>query len=683
VMSEGTPGQTTEQTGTRKRRGLHVAAPTDDEVQVPVPQFHSLTPGRPRQRSTLGSPLLSPASVNAYAHTVGGGDIAAGPRRHNSLSEAQLLPWLCCMFPALSLWGHVIALSIAAVFSEFWFQLLIVVINWATSFWFNALTFQCLIGWWKLHTGSQIDWIAKFEALEAEDSEANEVMHVIILPNYSEKEEMLLDTLTNLARSPLAQRRTRVVLAMEAREGQAGRDKAERLIQKTQHLFTDIFASYHPPDIPGEVAGKSSNTQWAYRAVLRRYGPTWLGCDTSRIFITVGDADTSWHPHYLSAVACKALEIPRSEREWTIFQPPVLLSRNYWSVPGPTRVTMTGGLVFEVGGLGTQAIWPHFAFSTYTVPLALASHPEVDGWDGDVIAEDHHMTAKCFFAALWGQVYENEARKADRPDIKSRLRIQPVYLPALNFLVEGSSHIASLVARFEQSRRHCFGQVEMGYIMLQWLRISQAAGFKKLTVRTHLNIFLMLMKLFFTHVTGTTQALGIVYCAAKYIPKVLAAALGSGQVWQEGILTFCSTRWALLDISQRYMMTSIAGFLITPTFIILGVTLVLIDVFSGHYYRNCSSLEAPQRMDTVNEDSASSITEPSTSVKPESVDEKVARWAQVWWGKLLIAASCWADAMLHVTFVQLILILIPGLMAAWSILVRRTSFEYIVAPKPD
>jgi hypothetical protein len=55
-----------------------------------------------------------------------------------------------------------------------------------------------------------------------------------------------------------------------------------------------MFATYHPPNIPGDLAGKSSNSQWAFREVQRWYGgyvsrqPNAADWDMTKSFLTVG-----------------------------------------------------------------------------------------------------------------------------------------------------------------------------------------------------------------------------------------------------------------------------------------------------------------------------------------------------------------------------------------------------------
>ena len=78
--------------------------------------------------------------------------------------------------------------------------------------------------------------------------------------------------LTKLGRSPSPEKQVRIGLTTEAREGPKTQDKAERLMVATGHVFEDVMADCHPLGIAGQVAGKSSNAQWASEQFWRKYG---------------------------------------------------------------------------------------------------------------------------------------------------------------------------------------------------------------------------------------------------------------------------------------------------------------------------------------------------------------------------------------------------------------------------
>ncbi|CAE8640085.1 unnamed protein product [Polarella glacialis] len=345
---------------------------------------------------------------------------------------------------------------------------------------------------------------------------------------------------------------------MEAREGEAGSEKAERLIEKTKHLFADVFATFHPVGRPGEVAGKSSNTQWAYKEMLTHYASDLAGtpktesirCQrpncchaTSDNFPTravippgfssasglklvhgVGDADTLWHPQYFDALAYQALEMTPEEAAWTIWQPPMLLFRNLFAVPGVTRLGGLGTLLFELAGLTNQWLSPHMCFSSYSLTLILANHRFVAGWDADVVAEDHHMFCKCFFACLWEELDGDR----EKLPLKPKLKLSAIYLPAQGYLVESSEgYFQSCWARFQQARRHSQGVAELGYVLLQYIKLLLSAGPFRLSLSAHYKICAIMWKMFTVHIVNSVQVLFKISAQVKY-RYVMAVAVVAG-----------------------------------------------------------------------------------------------------------------------------------------------------------
>ncbi|CAE8632560.1 unnamed protein product [Polarella glacialis] len=293
---------------------------------------------------------------------------------------------------------------------------------------------------------------------------------------------------------------------------------AERLIEKTKHLFADVFATFHPVGRPGEVAGKSSNTQWAYKEMLTHYASDLARCDPTRVFISVGDADTLWHPQYFDALAYQALEMTPEEAAWTIWQPPMLLFRNLFAVPGVTRLGGLGTLLFELAGLTNQWLSPHMCFSSYSLTLILANHRFVAGWDADVVAEDHHMFCKCFFACLWEELDGDR----EKLPLKPKLKLSAIYLPAQGYLVESSEgYFQSCWARFQQARRHSQGVAELGYVLLQYIKLLLSAGPFRLSLSAHYKICAIMGKMFTVHIVNSVQAFALIVAGITTLPLLV------------------------------------------------------------------------------------------------------------------------------------------------------------------
>lgn len=97
-----------------------------------------------------------------------------------------------------------------------------------------------------------------------------EVIHAVILPNYSEDLETLTTTLRVLASHPRAQLQYEIYLAMELKE-KACEEKANALIETFECKFRAVKPTFHPAGLPGEAAGKGSNVAWAARQIFNAH----------------------------------------------------------------------------------------------------------------------------------------------------------------------------------------------------------------------------------------------------------------------------------------------------------------------------------------------------------------------------------------------------------------------------
>ena len=90
------------------------------------------------------------------------------------------------------------------------------------------------------------------------------VLHIIIIPNYTEHINTLNASLSVLARHPAASTRYIAVLAFEETESEAERSHKWDALSKTfAGQFLEMIHTVHPANLPGEVRGKSSNVAWS------------------------------------------------------------------------------------------------------------------------------------------------------------------------------------------------------------------------------------------------------------------------------------------------------------------------------------------------------------------------------------------------------------------------------------
>eukprot|EP00419_Tripos_fusus_P062244 CAMPEP_0172916004 /NCGR_PEP_ID=MMETSP1075-20121228/195374_1 /TAXON_ID=2916 /ORGANISM="Ceratium fusus, Strain PA161109" /LENGTH=633 /DNA_ID=CAMNT_0013775187 /DNA_START=49 /DNA_END=1950 /DNA_ORIENTATION=- len=318
-----------------------------------------------------------------------------------------------------------------------------------------------------------------------------DVVHFVILPNYKEDLEVLRLAIRSIAGSQIALAQICLVLAMEERE-EGAREKADILTREFEGSFRRCLATYHPPNLPGEVPGKSANTRWAACRVLEEFLPS-LGLCTTNCVLTVADADSEFHQEYFAALTYHFVFAGSPDGETpvrflTIWQPPILHFKNYHQQPALTRISSFITSVHELGNAASpRAV--RVPYSSYSISATLAK--AVGGWDPDWISEDWHMALKCFFAT------------------SGRIRIFPIFLPVLNYAPQDDSWWKTTVARWVQAKRHALGFAELVYFNEQFSRIFHSFQTQQEKVMFSYKAFFLWVKLLMIHlVMGTVAILG-------------------------------------------------------------------------------------------------------------------------------------------------------------------------------
>ncbi|TAJ21389.1 MAG: hypothetical protein EPO65_01680 [Dehalococcoidia bacterium] len=297
------------------------------------------------------------------------------------------------------------------------------------------------VGLRRIREWTATDWQSKYSAWAGSRTDVQAwdwPRHLVIVPNYKEHEEGLARTLRSLATQANASQVV-VVLAMEAREAEAP-GKADRLITQFQGAFANMFATFHPANLPGELAGKGSNEAWAAREAYSRLIQD-AHDDLNRYTITSCDADAVFHPRQF--VALNYMFLTARDRYRTFWQPTIFNSNNIWDIPAALRIP--DGL----SGINRTAnlILPFSVkFPTSCYSLSWSMLHEIDYWDEEVIPEDWHVYLKACFS------------------LGDRVHVEPIFVPVGNdcVLAPGGT-FKTLTAHYEQAKRHAWGASDITY----------------------------------------------------------------------------------------------------------------------------------------------------------------------------------------------------------------------------
>jgi len=272
----------------------------------------------------------------------------------------------------------------------------------------------------------------------------HDVFHVVMIPNYKTPIECLKMAVAALQHFSLARTNLALCFAFEEREVES-RQKAQELKEEFAGEFAFVTATFHPPNLPNHVPGKSSNECWAFQELVKELKNVHgFEFDDPRVVITVIDDDSELHEKWFEGLNYHYLKAPDSERYLTLWQPPIVHFKNFLTQPVLVR---TASLITSLHELACLAnpFDCHVPFSSYSLSLMLAS--SVGGWDPDFISEDWHMCAKTTLMT------------------EGRARTKAIFLPLMNYAPEEDTVWATLVSRWTQATRHALGVSEIVYVI--------------------------------------------------------------------------------------------------------------------------------------------------------------------------------------------------------------------------
>ncbi|KAG1453003.1 hypothetical protein G6F56_007675 [Rhizopus delemar] len=289
---------------------------------------------------------------------------------------------------------------------------------------------------------------ASLQKMKYDEEEADQLvfqdhryMHTFVIPNYSEPEPLLRDTIGKLAVHRNASTNYVIILAMEASE-EGWEAKGQRLQEFFKDRFNGFFITGHPVNVPGEYRGKGSNVNYAVRTgcaeMLRQ------GYDRSKIILTIMDSDAAIPELYIHEVE-EALN-KSDDPYYTICAPPIFFSRNSHQVPAAVRMTDITWATLVMSNL-SNSDGLCVPCSNYSLSFILADRVGYWDVDADAIGEDMHMWLKCFFKT------DGHARTA------------PIYVPINLTNVQCDGYVANLHARYIQAKRHFQGVADLGYTL--------------------------------------------------------------------------------------------------------------------------------------------------------------------------------------------------------------------------
>jgi len=288
------------------------------------------------------------------------------------------------MIPGTLVWTTLILVILFSIIKPLWMVYAAIVFDlyWLLRvlYFITYLTFS----WRQFRRQRAIDWMSQVKKLE----NWKDYYHLIFLPTLDEEPEVLRHTFDALVAGTYPTNKMVVILAGEERELQHFNEVAKLMKQEYGDKFYDFLVTIHPSDIPGEIAAKGANLNWAGHRV-KEYVDT-KGWDYAKLITSSFDIDTVVDPQYFAYLTNSYATHPNPTR--ASYQPLALYNNNVWESPSFTRVVANSTTFWLMAELARPK--PLWTFSSHA--MSFKALVDVGFWQADIVTEDSRIFLQCF-----------------------------------------------------------------------------------------------------------------------------------------------------------------------------------------------------------------------------------------------------------------------------------------------
>ena len=242
------------------------------------------------------------------------------------------------------------------------------------------LSFHQQVSFKKMKANLKINWLEK---LQQRGSDWESIYHLVIMPFYKEKFEIIHSSFKALEKSNYPLDKLIVVLASEERAGEKAREIVHKIESEFGNKFFRFLTTCHPQDIVGELAAKGPNETWAGRRAKELIDE--LNIPYEKIIVSSFDIDTQVYPYYFACLTFNFLAC--ADPFHSSFQPIPIYNNNIWDAPAISRVVAVGATFWHM----IQQERPERMSTFSSHSMSFKAIVEMDFWTTKNVSEDSRI----------------------------------------------------------------------------------------------------------------------------------------------------------------------------------------------------------------------------------------------------------------------------------------------------
>jgi cellulose synthase/poly-beta-1,6-N-acetylglucosamine synthase-like glycosyltransferase len=346
--------------------------------------------------------------------------------------------------PGLLAWGTFLFMIIFSYFIPFWVSLFVIVYDLHWIFKSIFLSTHLVMAYKTMRKEMQKNWWKKLQKV----SGWQEMYHVVIFPTYDESKGLLAQSIKSIQNSNYDLSKVMIVVATEAREGEARQEKEDFLKHKFAGVFDEFLVFSHPDGVEGELKGKGANV--TYAAKQAKEVLTKKKITLEKVILSTLDSDTVAHPSYLALLTYTFLNTKNPYQ--CSYQPLPMYHNNIWDAPAVTRIMAVSSSFWHM----MESMRPERLITFSSHSMSFKTLVDVNYWPVNMVSDDSVIFWKCvdYFDGEYGVV--------------------PLHIPVSLDAVQGRNVMESFLNQYKQMRRWAYGVENLAVVMRSYWKNPRA-----------------------------------------------------------------------------------------------------------------------------------------------------------------------------------------------------------------
>lgn len=384
-------------------------------------------------------------------------------------TKERILYRLLEIFPGAFSWGTLLLIILLSWLKPVWITIFIIIYVLFWLFRTIYLSFYLRSGYKIMRENENIDWIERLNQLTRSNfketwadkqstiSDWRDIYHLVVLPMYKEPLEIIRNSFLSLVNSDYPKDKMIIVLACEERAKEHSQPIARAIKNEFGDKFFNFLITWHPQNLPGEMAGKGANETWAARKAKEKIIDR-LKIPYENIIYSSFDADTVIFPKYFSCLTYYYLTSEDPTK--TSFQPIPLFINNIWQAPSFSRIFSFSSTFWHTMNQGRPE--KLITFSSHS--MSFKTLVDVGFRQTDVVSDDSRIFWQCFL--------KNDGD----------YRVQPIFYPISMDANVARTFFRTVINVYKQQRRWAYGVADIPYFLFGFIKNKKIPISKKISL---------------------------------------------------------------------------------------------------------------------------------------------------------------------------------------------------------